>query len=254
MWRKASLTPADSFIILVLTLGLLVSLFILMKPYPTGQVGLLPSINVVATAQAMQTHRQQIELETAHQSQKATWTAELDKKRQELLLANRQGQAQLAPRQAQLSDLQAQINQTQANLQAMQQKITEIQQAIQVDEAAYQNQLTALKADLKPAQPQPTPESANFSVAIPIGADYLAKPITESPSTDHEPASSSPSSANTPAAEGDNHNNESENNSSNQHDDTHNNEPENNSSNNQQDNSSHSNQDSHPQADNDAKD
>jgi hypothetical protein len=237
MWRKASLTPADSFIILALTIGLLVSLFILMKPYPAGQVGLLPSINVVATAQAMQTHRQQAELETAHQSQKAVWAAELAKKRQELFQANQQGQAQIVPLQAQLSDVQSQINQTQANLQIMSQKIMEIQQTIQADEAAYQNQLAVLKADLEQAQPQPTIEPANLLGTSPPGVDYLANPTSAVSSADHESASSSPAPANTPAAEGDKHNNEPENNSSNQHD-----------------NSSHSNQDSHPQTDDNAKD
>jgi hypothetical protein len=194
VWRKASLTLADNFIILALTIGLLVSLFILMKPYPAGQVGLQPSINVIATAQAMQTQRQQVELETAHQAQKAIWAAELDKKRQELLNAYQQGQAQIAPLQAQLSNLQGQINQTQANLQPMPQKITELQQVIQVDEAAYQNQLTALKAlnaNIEQVQVQPTTEPAHLS-----GASLTAG---------HEPASSSPAPADKPAATGNNH-------------------------------------------------
>ncbi|MEW5958243.1 MAG: hypothetical protein AB1801_10995, partial [Chloroflexota bacterium] len=135
-------------------LGIVLSLVILISPTQAGQIGLNSPIDVVATAQAIQARRQQIELEATGQVQQAAWEVQISQLQQTLTAVKRQAQIEISRQEAELITLKTQIKQTNAGLQTTQDRITELQQAIQVDRTRYENDLAALELQMTQIEAQ----------------------------------------------------------------------------------------------------
>lgn len=137
------------FIGIILLLSLIFCFFILTNPTQAGQIDLRSSVNVAATAQAIQAHRSQIELEMAIEAQKANWEAEIARKQQLLAEFNLAAQNKLSPLETQLRDLHSQIEQADRAVEINRGEVNQLQEAIKNDEIGYQAELAALEAEVK---------------------------------------------------------------------------------------------------------
>ena len=137
-----------TFTIIMVVAAIFVALFILIRPIQAGQAVLPGSVNVAATAQAIQSNNRQKELDATGQAQKTTWESQIAAQQQSMTEFDQTAQRQLEQLQAQHSQLQTQINQVTASIQTTQAKISELQQAISTDQAKFQAELAALEVKL----------------------------------------------------------------------------------------------------------
>jgi ABC-type transporter Mla subunit MlaD len=145
---------SGSLIIIILGIGLVLSLLIIINPIQADRPGLNPSINVAATAEALQTDRQQVKLETTRQVQTAAWNDRLTEAQQKLTQYDDESSRHLSQLQAQLDDLNAQIEQARLDIEAAQQQANRLQQTIGTDKATYQDELAALETQLSQHEAQ----------------------------------------------------------------------------------------------------
>ena len=171
------------FIVTILGIGLLLSLLILISPTQAEQTGLMnPSINVAATAQAIQFSQQQAELEATGQAQKTTWEAEINQLQQRTTEANQQAQTHISQLEAHLINVKAQMKQSETDLQATQARIAELEQAIQADRTEYESKLAKLESEMSQVEEQLKNQldtaSAQLQTAYEQAANSQIKPTT----------------------------------------------------------------------------
>lgn len=161
------LSIASSAMLFILGLGLIGGLFVLIYPARPGQVSFGPAVNVAATAQAIQAHNRQAELETTLEMKRVAWELELVKKQQEVSAElDSAAKKQLNHLQAKFLSLQSELNQTNLALQTNQFKVRELQNAIQADAA----ELTTWEEKVK----QLTDDLDQTKARLQMAADTLA--------------------------------------------------------------------------------
>lgn len=150
--KKLMKRPARSlltiFSIITCVAALLVGLFFLIRPTQAGQVVWGSSVNVAATAQAIQFDRRQAELTATAEVQTTKWQAQIAAQQQALTELDHNGQRQLDQQQSELNQLQGQIDQLAAQIQTTQVKIAGLKQSIKADQANYETELTVLAGEL----------------------------------------------------------------------------------------------------------
>lgn len=149
-------------------LGLIIGLFALSNVGQPGQVSFGAAVDVAATAQAIQAHNRQAELESTLEMKRVAWELALIKKQQEVTAEfNSAAQQQLTDLQAQFLSLQSELNQVKLDLQTDQFKARELQNAIQADAA----ELTNLAEQVK----QLTDELTQIKSRLQAAAETLAQ-------------------------------------------------------------------------------
>jgi chromosome segregation ATPase len=145
--RRATSRFAGGFIATILLLSL-AYLFGWTSPLQAGRIDLSRSVDVAATAQAIQARKRQVELEAALQAQRANGQAELARKQQILAESNLAAQSKLSQLESQLRDLQVEVAEAKRAVGRGQDEITQLQQAIDGDETGYRYELAELEAGL----------------------------------------------------------------------------------------------------------
>lgn len=162
------LSTVSGGLLFVIGLGLIIGLFALSNVGRPGQVSFGAAVDVAATAQAIQAHNRQAELESTLEMKRVAWELELIKKQQEVTAEfNSAAQQQLTDLQAQFLSLQSELNQVKLDLQTDQFKARELQNAIQADAA----ELTNLAEQVK----QLTDELAQTKSRLQATAETLAQ-------------------------------------------------------------------------------
>ena len=189
---------SGALLLIIFLAALALSLLVLVNPIRAGQTGLRSSVDVVATAQALQAQHRQTELDAAARAQTELWEPQLAEKRSTLTQANQIRQTQVVQLQARVKNVQSQVNQTDEAIRAAQARITALEQAMQVDrqnhldelaqleqekdrsEQAFEAQLEAAQAALQAAQAELPAHSPAGSSDSDSSADH------DSHSDDHE--------------------------------------------------------------------
>jgi hypothetical protein len=148
MKRSKAPVITGVLIALVMVVGLLVSLLFLIYPTQAGPAVLRNSVNVAATAQAIQTDHRQRELEETRQARQAVWNSEIDDKEGALTTFEQQALTQTDQLHTELETLQDQIDQVRLNIQETQQQILTLQQAIDEEQVNYQQNLVTLEQEM----------------------------------------------------------------------------------------------------------
>ena len=152
MKRSKAPVITGVLIALVMVVGLLVSLLFLIYPTQAGPAVLRTSVNVAATAQAIQTDHRQRELEETRQSRQALWNSEIDDKEEALATFEQQALTQTDQLHIELEALLGQIDQVRLNIQETQQQILTLQQAIDEEQVNYQQNLATLEQEMGQAE------------------------------------------------------------------------------------------------------
>jgi capsule polysaccharide export protein KpsE/RkpR len=143
-WRSL-FSGALLLIIFLATLAL--SLLVLINPIRAGQSGLRPSVDMVATAQAIQAQHRQTELDSAARAQNDLWEPQLVEKRNTLAQANQTRQTQVVQLQTQLKNVQSQLSETDNTIRVAQAQIAALEQTMQVDRQNHQDELAQLEQE-----------------------------------------------------------------------------------------------------------
>ena len=186
MTRPSRTTFTGFLIVIIVVIGSLASLLFLISPTQAGQAVLHTSVNVAATAQAIQFQNRQAELKAADQAQKNTWEATISNERQALTDFNQNAETQAVQLQSDLERLQTQIDQVTADLQATQDRMFELQQAIDNDAVNYQSQLAALDQEMSQQENELRHQLEATSTALQTAYDELeaSRPAPTTPPAD----------------------------------------------------------------------
>jgi membrane protein involved in colicin uptake len=138
---------SGALLLIIFLAALVLSLLVLINPIRAGQTGLRSSVDVVATAQALQAQRRQTELDLAARAQTELWESQLAGKRATLTQANQAGQTRVVQLQTQLKNAKNQLSQADESIRVAQTQITALEQAIANDRQAYQAELAQLERD-----------------------------------------------------------------------------------------------------------
>ena len=130
----------------------LASFFIAINLTGMAPITLGTQINVAATAQAIQFHNRETELEATRQAQDSFWQAEIKQRRHDLDEFKQESQAQQAELQQELTTLQGQIEPLQSNIARLEPEITQLNETIQQAETTHQMAMATLQADMERSQ------------------------------------------------------------------------------------------------------
>ena len=186
MTRPSKVIFIGFLIVIIVVAGSLISLLFLISPTQAGQAVLHTSVNVAATAQAIQFRNRQAELNTADQAQKSTWEAKISTKRQALTEFNQNAETQVVQLQSELERLQTQIDQVTADLQSIQDRMFKLQQAIENDAINYQSELAALDQEMSQQENELRHQLEATSTALQTAYDELeaSQPAPTTPPAD----------------------------------------------------------------------